>query len=152
MTLMDLVNKNNLETFEKGRIMNVKQVIIIRKDLKMRRGKECSQTAHASMAFMSNILRESIKNQSVPVINYVISEWVNGIFTKIVLQAENEETLLEIDKVAKEAGILSNLITDCGLTEFGGVPTITALALGPDESEKIDLITGNNGKFSLKLY
>lgn len=132
--------------------MNVKQVIIIRKDLKMRRGKECAQTAHASMAFMSNILNQSIKNQSVPILNDVISEWVNGTFTKIVLQAENEETLLEIDKIAKEAGILSNLITDCGLTEFGGVPTITALAIGPDESEKIDLITGNNGKFSLKLY
>ena len=32
----------------------MKQVIIIRKDLKMRRGKEIAQGSHASMAFLLN--------------------------------------------------------------------------------------------------
>lgn len=34
-----------------------KQVIVIRRDLKMRRGKEIAQGSHASMAFMSHLLR-----------------------------------------------------------------------------------------------
>lgn len=38
-------------------------------------------------------------------------------------------------------------ITDVGRTEFNGVPTITALAIGPNKSEDIDKITGH-----LKLY
>ena len=140
--------------------MNVKQVIVIRTQYSdgkggttgIRKGKLISQGSHASMAFMSHILQEAIQNQSIPKLSSPVEEWVKGIFTKIVLQVDNEETLLEIDKAAKEVGLLSNLITDCGMTEFNGVPTITALAIGPDYSEKIDEITGPNGKFNLKLY
>ena len=31
--------------------------------------------------------------------------------------------------------------SDAGLTEFGGVPTYTALAIGPDEEAKLDELT-----------
>ena len=113
--------------------MSVKQVIIIRtkyvnskgEKVGIRRGKEISQSAHASMAFMSHILQESIRDKSPPKLTKPVEEWIKGLFTKIVLQVDNEETLLEIDKLAKEAGLLSNLITDAGMTEFNGVPTIT---------------------------
>ena len=48
---------------------------------------------------------------------------------------------------ALEQGLTSHLIRDSGRTEFGGVPTLTACAIGPDEGTRIDQVTGD-----LKLY
>lgn len=73
--------------------------------------------------------------------------WINGIFTKICLKVETEEQLLEVEKRAREKGLACHLITDRGLTEFNGVPTNTCLSIGPDQSEKIDEVTGG-----LELY
>ena len=55
---------------------------------------------------------------------------------------DSEEALLEIDRKAKEAGILSALIQDAGHTEFHGEPTFTCLAFEPALPEKVDPITG----------
>jgi PTH2 family peptidyl-tRNA hydrolase len=40
-----------------------------------------------------------------------------------------------------------HLVQDAGLTEFGGVPTYTAVAIGPDYDDRIDPVTGD-----LELY
>jgi len=125
----------------------IKQVIVIRKDLKMRRGKEIAQGAHASIAFLSNIVRRSLVSAQLPVLSMAEMEWINTKFTKICLTVESEQELLDIQKKALEANLVVHLITDAGLTEFDGVPTNTCLAIGPDYSEKIDPVTGH-----LKLY
>jgi len=132
--------------------MKAKQIIVIRKNLKMRRGKECSQAAHASMAWITNRMQSVCNGDSGKTI-YELSlseeeeEWVKGTFTKVTLQVNSEEELLEIYNNAKEAGLEVNLITDSGKTEFNGKPTNTCLAIGPDSAEKIDPITKD-----LKLY
>ena len=64
-----------------------------------------------------------------------------------IMQVSSEEELLAHHQKALELGLRSHLIRDSGRTEFGGVPTLTACAIGPDESVKIDAVTGN-----LKLY
>jgi len=132
-----------------------KQVIVIRRDLKMRRGKEIAQGSHASMAFMSHLLRVMMDAQMKGVlvdVSPAIRNWIDGSFAKVVLQVENEEQLLEIHNAAQELGLVSHLITDSGFTEFHGVPTNTAIAIGPDYSEKLDALTGPQGRFPLKLY
>lgn len=130
---------------------DIKQVIVIRKDLKMRRGKEIAQGAHASMAFLTNRLRKSFKERLVVLVELLFSsvmwEWILGSFKKVCLQVDSESELLQIEKEAKEAGLEVNLIRDSGLTEFDGVPTYTCLAIGPDYAEKIDKITSK-----LRLY
>ena len=139
--------------------MNVKQVIVIRKDLKMRRGKEIAQGSHASIAFLTRRLQEyweGLGNMSAseepPIFDFgsfqeVAEEWIKGIFTKVCLRVDSEEELLELYEKVQEAGIEVHLITDRGLTEFHGVPTHTCLGIGPVEADKIDEITGD-----LKLY
>lgn len=122
---------------------SAKQVIVIRKDLKMRRGKEIAQGAHASCAFITNRLR---KNGQVD-FSKAEAAWVEGSFAKVCLQVSSEEELLAVFNKAKEAGLVVHLITDSGKTEFGGVPTKTCLAIGPDWPSKIDPVTGD-----LKLY
>ena len=114
---------------------HVKQVILIRKDLKMRRGKEISQGAHASISFLSHKLR------SGEPLSAAEQAWIDGAFAKICLQVSSEEELKAAYEAAKAAGLVAHLITDSGATEFGGVPTPTAVAIGPDYSERIDPIT-----------
>lgn len=112
----------------------------------MRRGKEISQGCHASM---KAILDEGhINTKSVGLDEFVIpmaaeiENWLTGLFTKICVRVDSEEELLDIYKQAKDAGLICSLIQDAGLTEFNGVPTYTAVAVGPARNEDIDKITG----------
>lgn len=126
-----------------------KQVIIIRTDLKMRRGKEIAQGAHASMAWLSNAVKKSIESGQ-NIVNFMTKtqqEWIEGNFKKICLQVNSEKDLLDLHARADAAGLTVSLIVDSGLTEFAGIPTNTAIAIGPDNDAEIDKITG-----TLKLY
>lgn len=131
--------------------MNAKQVIVIRKDLKMRRGKECAQASHASMAWLTRRLTAkslTAHHRGYEVVLTPVEEaWVKGAFAKVTLQVNSEDELRDIYQRAKTAGLEAHLIIDSGRTEFDGVPTATAVGIGPDEAEKIDKITGE-----LKLY
>jgi len=120
---------------------DVKQVIVIRKDLKMRRGKEIAQGAHASMAFLAK--KALAQEEFTP----AERAWLEGLFTKVCVRVDSEEQLLAVARAAEAAGIRAEVITDAGKTEFGGVPTRTCLAVGPDLSEKVDAVTGG-----LELY
>lgn len=126
----------------------IKQVIVMRQyypdgkggTKKLRRGKEIAQACHASIAFLTRKLQRN----PTPEIRQVEWDWINGIFAKVCLKVDSEEELMEIYDKAVAYGCLEvHLITDRGLTEFHDIPTITCLAIGPDESEKIDAITGH---------
>lgn len=140
--------------------MNTKQVIIIRKDLNMRRGKEIAQGAHASLAFLTKRLEitDLLGHIQLPdfcqkpytfegILNQCEMDWLRSSYRKVTLQVNSEAELLALDEAAQNAKLQSHLVRDHGLTEFGGVPTYTALAIGPDYDEKIDAITGH-----LRLY
>lgn len=119
----------------------IKQVIVIRKDLNMRKGKIGAQSAHASMKIFFN--RAKIDNGVMTInLNQVMQEWITGLFTKIVVYVNSEQELFDVYNRAKEADIICSLIQDAGLTEFKE-PTYTAIAIGPDYDDKINLITGH---------
>jgi PTH2 family peptidyl-tRNA hydrolase len=69
--------------------------------------------------------------------------WLAGSFAKICCRVNSEEELISIYDTAIAAGLEVHLITDSGKTEFHGQPTRTCLAIGPDESSKIDAVTGH---------
>lgn len=171
----------------------IKQVIVVRTNLNMRKGKMCAQVAHASMkVFFDRISMEgtyewspgTMSGKDVLTNAYndftdQMSEWMEGSFTKIVVGCNSEQELFDLQKKANEANIVNALILDNGNTEFKEVcdncigtgkirtfssvekynnkeincgkcngtgkvnkPTYTCLAIGPDEAEKIDKITG----------
>lgn len=128
----------------------IKQVILIRKDLKMRRGKEIAQGSHASMDFLISSLRAQVGSDA-EVLHISLSDvekaWVARGMAKVCLQVNSEEELLERHKAAMDAGLKSFLIRDSGRTEFHGVPTYTACAIGPDSAERIDAVTGSLGLY-----
>ena len=124
----------------------VKQVIVVRKDLNMRKGKMCAQVAHASV----KILLDKLRDYNGISVLYVFDkedkpwrEWLDGKFTKIVVGCNSELELLSFELLAQQKGIPNALIQDAGVTEFHDVPTYTALAIGPARAEKIDEITGH---------
>jgi PTH2 family peptidyl-tRNA hydrolase len=122
----------------------VKQVILIRRDLKMRRGKEIAQGSHASMAFLINRMRScaDLPGEVTLALKPQEIQWITKGMAKVCVKVNSEEELLDCHAKAREGGIESHLIRDSGRTEFSGVPTLTACAIGPDEPERIDAITG----------
>jgi len=129
--------------------METKQVIVIRKDLGMRKGKMCAQAAHASMKAILDELYYTEFNKDYTTIGITISHdtplyhWLSGIFTKVVVGCDSEEELLALHSSANIYKVINALIQDAGKTEFHGKPTYTALAIGPDTPERIDKITGH---------
>ena len=120
----------------------IKQVIVMRHDLKMRRGKQIAQGAHASMSFLCRRLQNQ-GSVSLEDFSEVERIWLTGAFAKVCCRVNSEEELMSIFDKANAAGLEVHLITDSGKTEFHGQPTRTCLAIGPDVAEKIDVLTGH---------
>lgn len=108
----------------------MKQAILVRQDLKMDKGKLAVQTSHASV----EAVLKSDKSK--------VDEWRSEGMKKVVLKVKDLQELLEYKKLAGKEKLTTALIRDAGLTFFKE-PTITCLAIGPDEEEKINKITKN---------
>lgn len=106
-----------------------KQVILVRTDLKMSKGKLGAQIAHASV-------EATLKSEDTKV-----KTWQKKGMKKIILKVSSLEDLFNYKKLAEDKKLKTALIKDAGKTEFKE-PTITCLAIGPDDEEQIDKITG----------
>jgi len=111
--------------------MECKQVIVVRTDIKMSRGKIAAQVAHASLSAALRAMKEKPE---------WFDEWFNLGQKKVVLQVESEEELMKLYRRAIELGLPTSLIEDMGLTE---IPpgTKTAVAIGPAPTVEVDKVT-----------
>jgi peptidyl-tRNA hydrolase, PTH2 family len=121
-----------------------KQVIVMRKDLGMRKGKMIAQGAHASMKVLldAGTLDEQRKHFQLETWP-ALAQWLGGRFTKVCVSVDSEAALDAIVEKAGAAGVPCALIVDSGATEFHGVPTKTCCAVGPAWSDEVDAITGS---------
>ena len=110
--------------------MSSKQVIIIRSDLKMPKGKLAVQVAHASVEAVLGSSGEKVRS------------WRKEGMKKIVLKVDDEKELKTYLRKARSLKIKTTLVTDAGKTFFD-THTTTCCALGPDIEEKIDRVTGH---------
>ena len=131
-----------------------KMMIVMRKDLKMRKGKIAAQAGHACIEAILMALHKEGRTgelemgadgmylkgegrEATP-----LSAWFRYGCAKVCVYVDSEEALLAIADQAREKGILAAVITDAGMTEFHGVPTKTCLALEPLPTEIADELTG----------
>ncbi len=117
----------------------------MRNDLNMRKGKMIAQGSHASMMFLVESLLAAARDPTGS-FHLDASAWrwlASGRMSKICVRVDSEAELLEVAAKAREAGLPVHVITDAGLTEFGGVPTKTCAAIGPAAASDIDPITGH---------
>jgi PTH2 family peptidyl-tRNA hydrolase len=107
----------------------LKQVILVRKDLKLPKGKLAAQVAHAAVEAAGKTDRK------------LYELWKSMGAKKVVLEAADEKELHLYEQQARDSGLKTALIADAGRTvlEPG---TITCLGIGPDSESKIDRITG----------
>jgi len=118
---------------------DIKQVIVMRKDLNMRKGKMVAQGAHACLGLILDAQR---RNQISEPMRLWMDPESGYSFKKVCVSVDSEGELLALAHEAYASHVPCKIITDSGDTEFNGVPTITCMALGPDWSEVIDEITG----------
>ena len=137
-----------------------KQIIIVRKDIPMSTGKIAAQVSHASMAFLTCEIRKNAL-VTTPKMDYwsllkfdrnIYEQWIDGSFTKCVLEAKNKNKLLKAVELAEGLGMKENedffLIKDNCYTELepkeldedGQGRTLTCIGFKPMDAEIIDKI------------
>lgn len=152
----------------------MRQLIIARKDLNMSPGKLAAQVSHASMAFLSHMIREGrlqkrVSSDIVETERYEIlinmdpaiyDDWLGGIFTKTICEAKNRNQLMKAVFLAEEEGLVENrdffLIRDNCLTELepeeigedGVGRTLTCIGFRPLPDETAHAISRKYQLFS----
>ena len=109
--------------------MEIKQIIVVRKDLGMSKGKTAAQVSHASVECVLRSHKD------------IVDVWRANGMKKVVLKVDNFEGLKKINMDAEDLGLTTAFIKDAGHTEVEP-GTITCLGIGPDDEEKINKITG----------
>ncbi len=135
-----------------------KQMIVMRRDLKMRKGKIAAQAGHACVeATLLALLRDGKLDElrATPELDWIfvdepedaeptpVVDWFNAGVAKVCVYVDSEEELLDLHRRAKELGFISALIRDAGHTEFHGEPTYTCLALEPLYADQVEPLTGD---------
>lgn len=132
-----------------------KQVIVVRKDLLMSKGKMAAQVAHAASAFLVYPIRDMAKklitrnerifySVTLPFGTEIIENWFQGDFTKIILEAKNKDDLLKLIKKAdlndiKYYPIYDKCYTELTPEEENGT-CLTVVGFPPLSEEVIDPI------------
>ncbi len=109
-----------------------KQIIIVRSDLEMGRGKIAAQTSHASV----------LAYERVKCVNPAAAKsWFEEGMKKVVLKVGSEEELLDYFKKGKAAGIPCELVRDAGHTQIAP-GSITCFGAGPADEKTLDELFG----------
>ena len=110
-------------------MQGLKQVIIVRNDLKMGKGKIGAQCAHASIEAMSKAGEKEVL------------EWRSNGMKKVVLKVESKKELFELFEKLKKK-FPTALIKDAGLTQIESGEA-TCIGIGPAEENEIDPFIGH---------
>ncbi|MGD1834704.1 MAG: peptidyl-tRNA hydrolase Pth2 [Nitrososphaeraceae archaeon] len=111
--------------------MDLKQVIIIRKDLKMGTGKIAAQVAHASL-----LSAEKTRNKN----NSWYESWFSYGQAKIILKVMSITELEEIEKKIIFMNLPYSKVIDSGRTQIDP-GTTTCIGIGPCPENLVDKIT-----------
>lgn len=110
--------------------MDLKQVILVRDDLKLTKGKMAAQVSHASVAATLKSDKDDVK------------KWAAEGMKKVVLKVKDKAELYAYKQKAEDAGLVVALITDAGHTQLEP-GTVTCLGIGPDKEDKMNKVTGD---------
>jgi PTH2 family peptidyl-tRNA hydrolase len=114
-------------------VTEIKQVIVVRSDLKMGKGKAAAQVAHAAL----DAAEEGRRRHPG-----WYESWREQGQAKVVLKTDGGEAALDdLLKKARAMGLPVSLIQDRGLTQLEP-GTTTCLGIGPGPADMVDKVTG----------
>lgn len=135
--LVDWIPPADRNTLPQIEPKSVRQILVLRKDLGMRKGKMVAQGAHASQLALSMAISGDTPNGWTWHL-----AWIRDHYTKICVSVDSEAALLDLQQQAIAAALPCALVQDLGFTEFHGEKTYTALGIGPAPTELLQPITG----------
>ncbi len=115
-----------------SRTFTFKQVIAVRTDLNMSRGKIAVQVAHGSVSAAE---QARVNKQAI------WRAWLREGQKKVAVKVTSEEELLELRRMAVNHSLPHALIRDAGMTELPP-GTLTVIGIGPAKTDVIDEVTG----------
>jgi PTH2 family peptidyl-tRNA hydrolase len=123
-------------------VKNVKQVIVVRKDLKLRKGKLASLAAHAAMQFILDNNESDRPDELQVKLSQQEVHWIQGSFDKDVLGIDSHDALSDMVLKAELNGVNVYSIFDKSKKPDEG-PQLVCAAFGPDEEDQLAQIIGN---------
>lgn len=110
----------------------VKQVIVVRNDIGLKRGELAAQVAGASLKFLVENNESSRGDQVFVTLSNNEASWLTGSFSQIVVGVDSEAQLQDIIMKAEIMGVEvhPNLKGDM----------LTCVALGPDDANLLNRI------------
>ncbi len=131
---------------------DIKMMIVMRRDLGMRKGKIAAQAGHACVEAVLHAIRKvpegkwketeegwTAANEDLE--TYPVLSWLHEGQKKVCVYTDGEEKLMMLAKELEERGVACSVIRDAGHTEFHGKPTITCFATEPAPASKLDPVT-----------
>lgn len=112
-----------------------KQVIAVRRDLDMGKGKVAVQVAHAAVSAAEEARKKYAEWWEA---------WLREGQCKVAVRVDSLEEILRLERRSRELRLPVALITDRGLTQIDP-GTTTCLGIGPAPSSIVDTLTGNLG-------
>lgn len=124
--------------------MGLKQVILVRKDLHMKRSEIAALVARASSEFLFENDEAERSDEISVKLTPQESEWMQTGSTRIVLGVTSGESMQSYLFKAEMAGIGCYPIMGSLAKEEDpvGTSTVVCASLGPDDADKLDTITG----------
>ncbi len=110
--------------------MALKQIIIVRQDLQLPKGKLAVQVAHASVDCVLNTDRRKV------------DDWLSEGGKKVVLKVKDQKELFRYKEMAESVRLKCCVIRDAGKTTVAP-GTVTCIGIGPDDEARIDSVTGD---------
>jgi len=111
--------------------VDFKQVIVVRKDLRMGTGKIAAQVGHAVVLAVDECRKFN---------KLWLKCWLNEGQSKIVLKVNSLEELLQVKNDTQKLMIPIVMVQDRGLTQIA-TGTITCIGIGPAPSDIVDKVT-----------
>jgi len=112
--------------------MKYKQMIVVRKDLKMGKGKMAVQASHASIGAYMLAHKKTAETTKA---------WVNEGMKKVVVYVNSRKELFDLkEEIPKKIPMF--VVSDAGLTQLKP-GTVTAMGIGPAENEDLDKYTNH---------
>lgn len=111
---------------------DIKQVIVVRTDLGMGKGKIAAQVGHACVLGAEHVRKTN-------------PEWFNKWWMgqeKVVVKVDGIKELDEVKRAAIDLGLPWSEVTDAGHTQIAP-GTTTCISIGPAPEELVDKITGD---------